>query len=150
MWNQWCNSLPVMSLQSARDFVVPLLHWCVVQTLTLRGVPKLDLMHCSYYYTFFFLFFFFLKKHPCKYFSVLQKNKTNVCTVLLGGQVLLHFFKKRVWLVPRNLECFCCCFKIKVYNSLLFAENQSYFFENHNLSLLIVSSIWWHLHIFAL
>lgn len=27
---------------------------------------------------------------------------------------------------------FCCCSKIKVYDSLLFAENQSYFFEKHN------------------
>lgn len=87
-----------MSSQSTGDFGVPLLkHWCKVQMLTLRGVPKLDLMHCSYYY-----YIFLKKKHPCKYFSVLQKK---VCTVLLGGHVLLHFFLK-VWRCPKTWNVF--------------------------------------------
>lgn len=58
--------------------------------LTLRGVPKLDLMHCSYY---FYNTFFFLtqnkQKHPCKYFSVLQKKM--FVQFYCEGKVLLHF-----------------------------------------------------------
>lgn len=45
------------------------------------------------------LHFVFLKKHPCKYFFCITKKK--VCTVLLGGQVLLRFLKKSLTGAPK-------------------------------------------------
>lgn len=81
-----------------------------------------------------FLFLLVKGKKTCKYFSVIQKK---VCTVLLGGQLLLHFSKKKKSLIvapQHGMFLFLLLFKIKMYYSLLFADNQSYFFY-HTCSL---------------
>ena len=66
------------------------------------GVPKLDLMHCSYYYHYYYYYHYNFFK-PLYIFSVLQKKK-RLCIVLLWGKILLRFFlfffKKYLWTVP--------------------------------------------------
>lgn len=89
MWNQWCNCLPVMSSQSTGDVGVPLLkHWlmCGADADMKRSAKAgLDAL-------FLLLHFFILRSTLVNIFLYYKKK---VCTVLLGGQVLLHFFKKK-------------------------------------------------------
>ena len=92
MWNQWCNCLPVMSSQSARDFVVPLLkHWLMcaadadIKRSAKAGLDALFLLLLLQ------LFFLKKKKHPCKYFSVLQKKSLYSFT---GRASFVTFLKK--------------------------------------------------------
>lgn len=138
MWNRWCDCLPVMSSQSIGG-VPRLKHWCFGSDADFKRSAKAGLD------ALFLLLHFFLK-HPCKYFSVLQK----FVQFYWEGKFCYIFLKKeRLTGAPETWNvffCCCCCFKIKVYDSLLFAEYQSYIFENHTCSLLM-SSFRWHLHI---
>lgn len=112
-----------MSLQGTPGTVgVPQLkHWCVVQMLTLRGVPKLDLMHCSYYYTFFFLFlkkrstlvniFLYYKRKFVQFywegkFCYIFKKKSNWCPKTWNVSVVV--------VVVLRSKCIIVCYLLKI------------------------------------
>lgn len=92
------KNLPMMSSQSARNCGISLLkRWRELQILTWRGVPKLDLMHCSYYYYFYYYYY---------YGSILVNifciAKNNLYSFTARAR-FVTFLKRQIWLVPLNI-----------------------------------------------